>query len=177
MAKENTTKTSRVSEGSKTSAAQKSTAPLANDTATSPSSAQARKGHQQRGSSKVARGAVGGTAIPGAKSTQPKTISEASNPQQQQYDSYNRDMRRRMNRMGYEDDQNRTQSAQSQRKKRMDRLKERRQQQLSQIKKSLPGGKIDTSTRRVYFMIAAVAILVILVIAVFAVLRLNGILH
>jgi cell division protein FtsI/penicillin-binding protein 2 len=65
----------------------------------------------------------------------------------------------------------------TQRQKRMERLKERRQQQLAQIKKSLPGGKIDTNPRRVYYMIAAVALVVIIVIAVFAVLRFNGILH
>lgn len=147
-----------------------------NTTTSTSSSAQSQKGHQHRGSSKGSRRVVGGTAIPGAKSTQPRAVAEASNAQQQQYDSYNRDMRRRMDRMGHDNDQNRTQPALTQRQKRMNRLKERREQQLAQIKKSLPGGKIDTSTRRVYYMIAVVAVIVILVIAVFAILRLNGIL-
>jgi hypothetical protein len=179
MAKEDTTGTGQVSEGSRNLNAQKqkSTTPLVNGTAAAPSSVLPQKGHQHRGSGKGARRDMGGTALPGARSTQPRAISEASNAQQQQYDSYNRDMRRRMDRMGYDDDQSRTQSSQNKRKKRMDRLKERRQQQLSQIKKSLPGGKVDTSTRRVYYMIAAVAVLVILVIAIFAILRWKGILH
>lgn len=146
------------------------------NTTVSSSSARSQKGHQHRGSNKGAQSTVGGTAIPGAKSTQPRAISEASNPQQQQYDSYNRDMRRRMDRMG-QNDPKATQPAQNQRQKRMNRLKERREQQLAQIKKSLPGGKVDTSTRRVYYMIAAVAVLVILVIAIFVVLRMNGMLH
>ena len=177
MVKENKARTTQASEDAKAPGKQKNTASLFNDIPSFPSPAPAQKGHQHRGSNRGARGAIGGTALPGARSTQPKTISEASNPQQQQHDSYNRDMRRRMQRMGYEDDKNRAQSAQNQRKKRVDRLKERREQQLSQIKKSLPGGKIDTSTRRVYYMIAAVAVLVILIIVVFAILRLNGILH
>lgn len=173
MPKGKTKGAEQVSEGLKTPTVQ----PV-NSTTPTPSSAQSQKGHQHRASSKVARRAVGGTAIPGAKSTIPKTISEASNPQQQQQDSYNRDMRRRMTRMGQGGDQeDRAHSAQNQRKKRMERLKERRQQQLAQIKKSLPGGKIDTNPRRVYYMIAAVALIVIVVIAVFALLRYNGILH
>jgi hypothetical protein len=169
MPKEKTKEVEQASESSQTAG----TAQLV-----SPSSAPPQKGHQHRGSNKGARKAVGGTAIAGAKSTLPKTVSETSNAQQQQYDSYNRDMRRRMNRMGQgEDQEDRGQSVQKQRKKRMERLKERRQQQLTQIKKSLPGGKIDTNPRRVYYMIAVVAIVVIVVIAIFAFLRLNGILH
>ncbi|GLV57894.1 hypothetical protein KDH_47290 [Dictyobacter sp. S3.2.2.5] len=129
-----------------------------------------RKGHQHRG----ARPAVGGTAVPGARSMQPRQISESSNPQQQQYDSYNRDMRRRMERMGYDNDEDRAQTAQSQRQKRVERIKQRRQQQLAHVKRNLPGGKIDTSPRRVYWMIAGVAALIILLIIAFAVWRATG---
>ncbi len=42
---------------------------------------------------------VGGTAVQGAKSTQPREVKAAS-PQQQQAESYNREMRRRMEHMG-----------------------------------------------------------------------------
>ncbi|GCE26239.1 hypothetical protein KDA_17230 [Dictyobacter alpinus] len=129
---------------------------------------------QQRNSNKGSRPVVGGTAVPGAKSTQPKQITESSNQQQQQYESYNRDMRRRMERMGYEEENDRAQNAQSQRKKRMDRLKQRRQEQLSRARRTLPGGKIDTSPRRVYWMIAGVAILVIAIIVAFAIWRSMG---
>ncbi|GCE04612.1 hypothetical protein [Dictyobacter aurantiacus] len=125
-----------------------------------------RKGHQHR--------AVGGTAVPGARSTQPRQISETSNPQQQQYESYNRDMRRRMERMGYDNEEDRAQTAQSQRQKRVERIKQRRQQQLAHVKRNLPGGKIDTSPRRAYWMIAGVAVLIIVLIIAFAIWRATG---
>ncbi|GCF06860.1 hypothetical protein [Dictyobacter arantiisoli] len=144
--------------------------------AVSQASATPQKGHTHRGSGKSSRPVIGGSAIPGAKSTQPKQISEVRNPQQQQYESYNRDMRRRMERMGYEDEENRAETAQTQRQKRMQRLKQRRQEQLAQVKKSLPGGKIDTNMRRVYYMVAVVAIIIVLLIA-FALLRANGVFH
>ncbi len=51
-------------------------------------------------SSRSNRTSIGGTAVPGAKSTQPKEISSTNNPQQQQAESYNRTMRRRMEQMG-----------------------------------------------------------------------------
>src|SRR5438105_661558 len=50
-------------------------------------------------SGKSNRSRVGGTAIPGAKSTQPKEVT-TTNPQQQQAESYNRTMRRRMEHLG-----------------------------------------------------------------------------
>jgi hypothetical protein len=174
MAKAKTKGTEQASEGLKNSG----TVQLVNTP--TPSATQSQKGSQRRTSSsgKGARSGVGGTAAPGAKSTLPKVVAETSNPQKQQYDSYNRDMRRRMNRMGQgEEQEDRGKVVRTQRQKRMERLKERRQQQLAQIKKSLPGGKIDTNPRRVYYMIAAVALIVIIVIAIFAVLRFNGILH
>jgi hypothetical protein len=173
MAKAKTKGTEQASEGLK----KPGTAQLVNTP--TPSATQSQKGPQRRtSSSKGARSGVGGTAVPGAKATLPKVVAETSNPQKQQYDSYNRDMRRRMNRMGQgEEQEDRGKVVRTQRQKRMERLKERRQQQLAQIKKSLPGGKIDTNPRRVYYMIAAVALVVIIVIAVFAVLRFNGILH
>jgi len=124
-----------------------------------------------RKSGKSSKPAVGGSAIPGAKSTQPKTFTENANAQQQQLESYNRDMRRRMERMGANDDDNRAKTVQEQRKKRADRLKQRREEQLAHVKRSLPGGKVDNSPRRVYFMIGVVAIAIIVLIVVFAILR------
>lgn len=172
MAKDNTPKGKQVSTKPSVTGTQKSTSQLAGGI--TPPSAAPHKGHQHRGSSKGARSTVGGSAVAGAKSTQPRQVPESNNQQQQQHESYNRDMRRRMERMGYEDDQDKAQSAQTHRKKRMERLKERRQQQLAQVRKSLPGGKIDTSTRRVYYMIAVVAVILIIIIAIFAILRATG---
>ncbi|GCE18458.1 hypothetical protein [Dictyobacter kobayashii] len=175
MANNNTSGGKQGSGKSDAAGVQKTAAQLAGGT--TPSAAQPpatpRKGHQHRGS-KGSRPAVGGTAVPGARSTQTRQISESSNPQQQQYESYNRDMRRRMERMGYENEENRGQTAQDSRKKRIERLKQRRQQQLAHVKRTLPGGKIDTSPRRVYWMIAGVAILVIAIIVIFAIWRATG---
>ena len=127
-----------------------------------------------RKSGKSNKPAVGGSAVPGAKSTQPKKFTESANAQQQQLESYNRDMRRRMERMGYSDDDQRAKNVQDQRKKRADRLKQRREEQVARVKKSIPGGKIDTSPRRVYYMIAGVAIALVILIVVFVILRANG---
>ncbi len=54
---------------------------------------------QSRQSGKSNRPRVGGTATPGAKSTQPREVN-TTNPQQQQAESYNRTMRRRMEHLG-----------------------------------------------------------------------------
>jgi hypothetical protein len=117
---------------------------------------------------------IGGSAVTGARSTQPKKITENANPQQQQLESYNRDQRRRMERIGMNDGDQRAKTIQDQRKKRSERLKQRREEQVARVRKSLPGGKIDTSPRRVYYMVAGVAIAIVLLIVVFAILRANG---
>ena len=114
---------------------------------------------------------VGGTAVTGAKSMQPRQSSENASQQQQQMESYNRDMRRRMEHMGYNDQPQRARTMQDQRKRRAERLKQRRQEQVSHVKRSLPGGKVDTSTTRVYIMIAVVAVAILLLILVFAFIR------
>jgi TolA-binding protein len=130
-----------------------------------------RKASDTRKGGKSARSAIGGTAVAGAKSTQPKQTSENANPQQQQMESYNRDMRRRMERMGYNDNEQKVRTVQDQRKKRAERLKQRRQEQVAHVRRSLPGGKVDTSTTRVYIMIAVVAVAIIALILVFAFIR------
>ncbi len=128
-----------------------------------------------RKSAKSSRPAVGGSAVAGARSTQPKKLTENANAQQQQLESYNRDQRRRMERMGMNDDDQRVKTVQDQRKKRSERLKQRQEEQVARVKKSLPGGKIDTSPRRVYYMIAGVAVAIVILIVVFAILRANGV--
>ncbi len=168
MADENTSRQKASGSASKASDASKVTQQVAG-TVSTPAPA-------PRKNSKSNKSAVGGSAVPGAKSTQPKKLTENANAQQQQLESYNRDMRRRMERMGANDDDNRAKTIQDQRKKRADRLKQRREEQVARVKRSLPGGKVDTSPRRVYFMIGVVAIIVVVLIAVFAILRANGVL-
>jgi hypothetical protein len=123
---------------------------------------------------------VGGTAVPGAKSTQPKKISSTNNPQQQEIEGYNRTMRRRMQQMGtgpYASEPQNVKTLQQRRKEKIERIKQRRAAQIAAVKRSLPGGKISTDTRRVYYLVAGVAIAIIAVILLFVILRVTGVLH
>lgn len=117
------------------------------------------------------RAQVGGTAVPGAKSTAPKPPPAASNPSQQQAESYNRDMRRRMQHMGtgpYSENQRAT--PQDQRRKRIERRKQRLEEERERLRRSSPTGKITLGRRNLYFIIG-VAVLIVLLIVIFAVLR------
>jgi cobalamin biosynthesis Mg chelatase CobN len=118
------------------------------------------------------RSQVGGTAIPGAKSTLPKQPPEATNAsQQQQAESYNRDMRRRMQHLGtgpYSESQRAT--PQQQRRKRIERRKQRLEEERERLRRSTPTGKVALGRRSLYFIIA-VAALVVLLIVIFVILR------
>lgn len=123
---------------------------------------------------------VGGTAVPGAKSTQPKQPSSTNNPQQQEMESYNRTMRRRMQQMGvgpYAGEQQKVKTLQERRKEKIERIKQKRAAQIASIKRSLPGGKLSTDTRRVYYLVAGMAIAIVAIILLFVILRVTGILH
>jgi hypothetical protein len=135
---------------------------------------------RNRSGKKNKRLQIGGTAIPGAKSTQPKQSSSTNNPQQQEIEGYNRTMRRRMQQMGtgpYAAEQNNVKTLQQRRKEKIERVKQRRAVQLAAVKRSLPGGKISTDTKRVYYLVAGVAIAIIAVILLFVILRLTHVLH
>ncbi len=112
---------------------------------------------------------IGGTAVPGAKSTIPKPPPTSNNAQQQQAEGYNRSMRRRMQNLnGDENEQAKT--MQNKRRKRIERRKERLDARRAEIRRSLPnGGKISLGRRNMYFIIGVVAIIVVLIL--FAVLR------
>src|SRR6266568_9147839 len=106
---------------------------------------------------------VGGTAIQGAKSTQPKEVT-TTNPQQQQADSYNRTMRRRMEHLGTGPSQ--TSTLQDQRKKRLDKRKKRLEERRQEVKKVTAGAprNISLGRRNTYFLIAVAAIIVALIV-------------
>lgn len=112
---------------------------------------------------------VGGTATPGAKSTQPKEIS-TSNPQQQQADSYNRTMRRRMEHLGTGPNQGST--AQDQHKKRLEKRRKRIEERRAEVRKVAASGprKITIGRRNTYFLIA-VAVLIVAIIVIAALLN------
>lgn len=115
---------------------------------------------------------AGGTAVPGAKSTLPKPPPTSSDPNQQQIESYNRTMRRRMQQMGTGpySGQQRMETIQNQRQKRIARRKQRLEERRADLRKAIPGGKVRLDRRVTYFMIATI-VLIVLVIAVFVILR------
>jgi hypothetical protein len=118
------------------------------------------------------KSSIGGTAIPGAKSTLPKPPPTGNDPNKQQIESYNRTMRRRMQQLkaGPYAEQERMQTLQERRQKRIERRKGRLEEKREDLKKSLPGGKITLGRRNTYFLIAVVAIVILLIVA-FVVLR------
>jgi hypothetical protein len=129
--------------------------PVKKDQAAAGRSRQAGKGDKPR---------VGGTAIPGAKSTQPREINTVS-PSQQQAESYSREMRRRMQHLGtgpYGEDP--ATAAQEKRRKRIERKKKRTEERRQEARKSIsPGFSKSLGRRNVYFLIAMVAIIAIVI--------------
>lgn len=105
---------------------------------------------------------IGGTAVPGAKSTKPKEVT-SSNPQKQQVESYNRTMRRRMDQMGTAPSG--TSSAMEQRQKRLEKRKKRSEERRQEVKKVAATGprKITIGSKNTYFLIG-VALLIIIII-------------
>ncbi len=123
---------------------------------------------KRRNKSKSNRPRVGGTAIPGAKSTQPKQIAPTSNPNQQQTESYNRTMRRRMETLGTgpTSDEERGKSLQDRRKKQVERRKEKLEERRAELRKSMPGGgRLALGRRNTYFLIAVLVIVLLLIVA------------
>src|SRR5690349_1990166 len=104
--------------------------------------------NKKKGASKDSRPKVGGSAVQGAKSTQPRPASTSNDPNQQQMDSYNRTMRRRMEQMGGQTQEDRMTDMQRQRQKRLDRKKHRLEEKRQEIRKSMPsGGKVTLGRR------------------------------
>jgi DNA mismatch repair ATPase MutL len=151
----------------------KQTGPAANtqQSSTRPASNSSKKRRATRGGSAPQ---VGGTAVPGAKSTQPKQIPTTNDPNEQQLASYSRTMRRRMEQMGMvQSTDDRLRRVQEQRKKRAARRKERLDTRRREALKSAPKVDLKLGRRNLYFIIA-VAVVIILLIA-FAFLRANHI--
>ena len=134
-------------------------------------------GKKQTGK-KHSRPRVGGTAVVGAKSTLPKQVEVSNNPQQQEIDSYNRTMRRRMQHLnaGPYAEHRKVKTPQERRKEKIERIKQRRAEQVKSVNRSLPGGKIKTDTSRATRAILVIAAAVVLLIAVFVMLRMTGVL-
>lgn len=120
-------------------------------------------------SNRAGKPQIGGTAVPGARSTQPRQVSQSSDPNQQQIDSYNRTMRRRMVQMGGGESQ-RPASPQEQRRKRIERRKQRLDEQREHLRRSMPTNKITLGRNMIYFIIA-VAVIIIALVAFFLIFK------
>lgn len=109
---------------------------------------------------------VGGTAITGAKSTRPKEMPQSQTPNaEQQADTYNRDMRRRMQHMGtgpYSEP-----APVPARKKAQRRIDERKKRQ-EEVKKNViskgPSTDIKLGRRNTYFVLGALAFVVLVIV-------------
>ena len=119
---------------------------------------------KERQSSKSHKPTIGGTAVQGAKSTQPKEI-KATSPQQQDAESYNREMRRRMQHMGtgpYGGSP--TDAMRDKRQKRIDK----RKQQQEDVKKTVvtkgPSTDIKLGRKNTYFVIGTIALILLIII-------------
>ncbi len=157
------TGTSATSSGSTKQSSSSNTAPASSITLQTEKS----KGKQ---SNKNRKPAIGGTAVQGAKSTQPKEIT-ATSPAQQEAESYNREMRRRMQHMGTGPyGGNPTDVVRNRRQKRIDK----RKQQQEDVKKTVvtkgPSTDIKLGRKNTYFVIGTI-ILIVLAIVIAIIIR------
>jgi hypothetical protein len=119
---------------------------------------------KQQGKSR--RPAIGGTAVPGAKSTLPKEMPTTQNPNaQQQAEMYNRDMRRRMQHMGtgpY------TEPAPNPARKRAEKRIEERKKRQEDVKKTVvkkgPSTDIRLGRRNTYFVLGTIAVVALIIV-------------
>jgi hypothetical protein len=119
---------------------------------------------KEKQSSKSGKPVIGGTAVQGAKSTQPKEI-KATSPSQQESESYNREMRRRMQHMGtgpYGGSP--TNAVRDRRQKRIDK----RKQQQEEVKKTVitkgPSTDIKLGRKNTYFVLGTLALIVLIIV-------------
>lgn len=149
-----TTNTAKTANASKKSTGTAPQAPIADSLQPAPNR------NKQSGKSNKSR--VGGTAVQGAKSMQPKQIT-SNDPQQQQVESYNRQMRRRMEHMGTSPTQN---AGLERNRKRMAKRRQRIEERRAEVKKVAASGPRDIRIGRnvVYFLIAVGVIVVALIV-------------
>ncbi len=115
-------------------------------------------------SGKSSKRTIGGTAVQGAKSTQPKEIKTPS-PSQQEAESYNREMRRRMQHMGmgpYAEGP--VDTVRSRREKRV----AKRKQQQEEVKKAVvtkgPSTNIKLGRKNTYFVLGTLAFIILIIV-------------
>lgn len=108
--------------------------------------------------------AIGGTAVAGAKSTQPREV-KAATPAEQQAENYNREMRRRMQHMGTGPySQNASQGLRDRRQKRLEKKKRRQEEVKKEVVSRGPSTNIRLGRRNTYFLLGTVAIILLIII-------------
>ena len=110
------------------------------------------------------RTTIGGTAVTGAKSTQPREV-KAATPAEQQAENYNRETRRRMQHMGTGPyGQNPNQALRDRRQKRLDKKKKRQEEVKKEVVTRGPSTNIRLGRRNTYFLVGTVAIILLIII-------------
>ncbi len=146
--------------------------PTASKTESNPLVASSFPTNKGKQSNKNRKPVIGGSAVAGAKSTQPKEIT-STNPQQQQAESYNRQMRRRMEHLGTGPYTESTPVTARDRKRK--RLEKKKEERLQEVKKVVAKGPNPTRVgnlgrKNTYFILGVVAVLVILIV-IFLIIR------
>ena len=161
-AKATTNTTNKQATGASTSGrTQQSNSPK---TAEAPSiSVQTERSKGKQGS-KIRKPVIGGTAVQGAKSTQPKEITSTS-PAQQEADSYNREMRRRMQHMGtgpYGGSP--TDAVRDKRQKRIDKRKKQQEEVKQTVVAKGPSTDIKLGRKNTYFVLGTILLIVLAIV-------------
>jgi len=125
---------------------------------------------KEKQSSKNHKSVIGGTAVQGAKSTQPKEI-KATSPTQQEAESYNREMRRRMQHMGTGPyGAGPTDAVRDRRQKRIDKRKQQQPEVKQTVVSKGRSTVIKLGRKNTYFVLGTLA-LIILVIVIALIIR------
>ncbi len=119
--------------------------------------------HKSRSGNRNNRLRIGGTAVPGAKSTLPREATPSSNSQQAE--SYNRTMRRRMEQLGTGPGQQ--SSPADQQRKRLEKRRRRTEERRQEVKRVAARGPRSIKLgRTVIFFLIGVIVLIILIIII-----------
>ncbi len=117
-----------------------------------------------KASSKNRKPVIGGTAVQGAKSTQPKEIT-ATSPAQQEAESYNREMRRRMQHMGTGPYGGGTVDAvHDRRQKRIDKRKHQQEDVKKTVVAKGPSTDIKLGRKNTYFVLGTLLLIVLAIV-------------
>jgi hypothetical protein len=114
-------------------------------------------------SEKSRKSTIGGKAAPGARSAQPKEIKTPS--PMQQGESYNREMRRRMQHMGMGPySETPADTVRDRRQKRIEKKKQRQAEVKKTVVSKGPSTNIKLGRRNTYFLLVTIGIIALIII-------------